>query len=67
MAELTSAQDRKGLSVDELSKASGVHYETVRAVLGGRSAAPNFFIIADLARALKLRLDGLDQKSRPRT
>lgn len=65
VAELSAARGRFGLSIDDLSKVSGVHYETVRAVLVGRSAAPNFFIVADLARALKLDLDGLDRKSQP--
>ncbi|HUY24613.1 MAG TPA: helix-turn-helix transcriptional regulator [Candidatus Saccharimonadales bacterium] len=65
VAELIAARDRIGLSIDALSKTSGVHYETVRAVLGGRSAAPNFFIVADLARALKVRLEALDRKSQP--
>lgn len=64
VAELRGARDRLGLSIDGLSKSSGVHYETVRAVLAGRTAAPNFFIVADLARALKVGLDGLDRKSR---
>jgi lambda repressor-like predicted transcriptional regulator len=63
--ELVAARERVGMSIDGLSKASGVHYETIRAVLSGRSAAPNFFIVADLARALKLRLDALDRKSLP--
>jgi hypothetical protein len=62
--ELGAARDRIGLSIDGLSKASGVHYETVRAVLAGRSTAPNFFVVADLARALQLGLDALDRKSR---
>jgi lambda repressor-like predicted transcriptional regulator len=64
VAELSTARSRSGLSIDSLSKESGVHYETVRAVLAGRSTAPNFFIVADLARALKVGLDGLDRKSR---
>jgi hypothetical protein len=48
IAELDAARDRIGISIDGLAKASGVHYETVRAVLAGRSSAPNFFIVADL-------------------
>ena len=53
------------MSIHDLSKESGVHYETVRAVMSGKSVGPSFFIVADLARALKLRLDGLDKKSQP--
>lgn len=58
-ADLESARRYKQLSVDDLARASGVHYETVRAVLGGRSAGPSFFIVADLARALRTPLGRL--------
>jgi hypothetical protein len=61
---LDAARDRAGWSVHELSLESGVHYETVRAVLAGRSAGPSFFIVADLARALHLPLDRLDRRTR---
>ena len=63
VAQLDAARSKRTLSVHDLSTASGVHYETVRAVLGGRSAGPSFFIIADLARALQLPLEQLDKKS----
>ena len=62
---LSAARDKRHWSVHDLSTASGVHYETVRSVLTGKSAGPNFFIVADLARALRLPLDQLDARTRP--
>lgn len=56
---LETARGQRQLSVNDLAVASGVHYETVRAVLGGKSAGPSFFIVADLARVLELSLDQL--------
>lgn len=61
---LSAARDKRRLSVQELSTASGVHYETVRSVLGGKSAGPSFFIVADLARALQVPLDQLDKRTK---
>jgi len=61
---LEAARGQRQLSVNDLAVASGVHYETVRAVLGGRSAGPSFFIVADLARALELSLDQLARQAR---
>ena len=65
VAELSAARERKGVSVYDLAIASGVHYETVRAVLSGRSVGPSFFTVADLARTLKVSLARIDQLSRP--
>ena len=64
VAALAEARTDLQWSVHDLSAASGVHYETVRAVLAGKSAGPSFFIVADLARALDLSLEQLDQRSR---
>ncbi len=64
VASLANARDARGWSVHDLSTASGVHYETVRAVLSGRSAGPSFFTVADLARALRVPLEQLDEGSR---
>jgi hypothetical protein len=63
VAVLEAARDTRDLSVHDLSITSGVHYETVRAVLAGKSAGPSFFIVADLARALDLPLDQLDGRA----
>ncbi len=64
VAALEGARDKRRLSVHDLSTASGVHYETVRAVLGGKSAGPSFFIVADLARALQVPLEQLDKRTK---
>lgn len=64
VAALDAARAKQRLSVHDLSTVSGVHYETVRAVLGGRSSGPSFFIVADLARALQLPLEQLDKKAK---
>lgn len=64
VAVLDAARGKRRLSVQELSSASGVHYETVRSVLGGKSAGPSFFIVADLARALELQLEQLDKRTK---
>lgn len=64
VANLVTARHKRGLSVQELSTESGVHYETVRAVLGGKSAGPSFFIVADLARALRVPLEQLDRRTK---
>lgn len=58
-AALESQRGRRQLTVNDLAVASGVHYETVRAVLAGKSAGPSFFIVADLAGALGLSLNEL--------
>jgi hypothetical protein len=62
---LAGAKDQQRLSVQDLSTASGVHYETVRSLLAGKSAGPSFFIVADLARALEVPLDRLDARTKP--
>jgi transcriptional regulator with XRE-family HTH domain len=62
---LAGARDLQHLSVQDLSTASGVHYETVRSLLAGKSAGPSFFIVADLARALEVPLDQLDARTKP--
>lgn len=64
IAALDTARGKQRLSVHDLSTASGVHYETVRAVLGGKSAGPSFFIVADLARALLVPLEQLDKRTK---
>ena len=51
------------LSVDDLSKESNVHYETVRALLAGKSVGPSFFLVADLAKALEVQLDELAKEA----
>jgi transcriptional regulator with XRE-family HTH domain len=60
---LETGREARRLSINDLAVDSGVHYETVRAVLGGKSAGPCFFIVADLARALGLSLDELARQS----
>ena len=52
------------MSVQELSVVSGVHYETVRSVLGAKSAGPSFFIVVDLAAALDVPLESLKKGAR---
>ena len=60
---LETERRARRLSINDLAVDSAVHYETVRAVLGGKSAGPSFFIVADLARALGLSLDELARQS----
>lgn len=64
-AFLSGARDQRQLSVQDLSTASGVHYETVRSLLAAKSAGPSFFIVADLARALEVPLEQLDSRTKP--
>jgi hypothetical protein len=57
-------KDDQGLSVQAIADESAVGYETVRAVLSARSSGPNFFLVADIARVLHVRLDDLDGRAR---
>jgi transcriptional regulator with XRE-family HTH domain len=52
------------LSVQEIADESGLGYETVRALLSAKSAGPSFFLVVDLARALKVSLKHLAESSR---
>lgn len=63
-AVLSAARAKRRWSVQELSIESGVHYETVRSVLVGKSAGPSFFIVADLARALQVPLEQLGRRTK---
>jgi len=69
VAELVRVRDEKGWSVQQLSDASGVGYETIRTLLGppkpGRNRqGPSFFVVADVAAALKVPLPKLDRAAR---
>jgi DNA-binding phage protein len=57
-------KDERRLSVQAIADESQVGYETVRAVLSARSSGPSFFLVADIARALHVRLDVLDRRAR---
>lgn len=50
---------KKELSIQQISSQSGIPYVTVRAILNGQSAGPNFFYIAALADVLEVKLDKL--------
>jgi hypothetical protein len=50
--------------VQDLSTSANLRYETVRALLGGKSVGPSFFLVVDLAKALDVSLDELARKSR---
>lgn len=63
-ASLEQRKSERDISIQDLSAQSGVRYETVRALLSGRSAGPSFFLVADLAIALGATLDDLAQESR---
>jgi len=52
------------LSVQEIADRSGLGYETVRALLLAKSAGPSFFLVVDLARAMKLSLNKLAESTR---
>ena len=52
------------LTIDKLATDSKIGYPTVCALLTGKSAGPNFFLIADLAKALGASLDELAEETR---
>ena len=52
------------LSVQDLSTNSNVRYETIRALLAGKSVGPSFFLVADLAAALDVELDEIAKEAR---
>ena len=52
------------LSVQDLSTNSNVRYETIRALLAGKSVGPSFFLVADLAAALDVELDEIAREAR---
>lgn len=52
------------LSVQDLSTNSNVRYETIRALLAGKSVGPSFFLVADLAAALDVKLDEIAKEAR---
>jgi transcriptional regulator with XRE-family HTH domain len=60
------ARSRQGLSQQELAARSGVAYATVRKIERGETANPGFFTVADIARALGLRLDVMTGRGRRR-
>lgn len=63
LAELL--QQHKGdRPVQDVASASTLRYETVRALLAGRSVGPSFFLVADLARVLDASLDDLADRTR---
>ncbi|MDE0613417.1 MAG: helix-turn-helix transcriptional regulator [bacterium] len=57
--ELARQKRKKDLSVQDISDKSGIPYQTVRALLDGKSAGPSFFLIVDLADALGLSVAAL--------
>ena len=61
---LSARQDELDISIQDLSTRSSVRYETVRMLLTGRRVSPSFFLVADLAKALGLKLDELARKTR---
>ena len=56
---MKDAKREKKLSIQQLSSQSGIAYQTVRAILSGRSAGPSFFYVAELAAVLDVKLDKL--------
>ena len=52
------------MSVQDLSTNSNVRYETIRALLAGKSVGPSFFLVADLAAALDVELDEIAKEAR---
>ena len=61
---LNREKEEEGATVQELADATGLGYETVRALLTARSAGPSFFLVADLVRALNLDLADIDEQTR---
>jgi hypothetical protein len=57
-------KENRELSVQEIADSSGLRYETVRALLSARSAGPSFFLVADLASALRISLNTLARETR---
>lgn len=57
--KLTQALRRKGWTMTELSRRSGVPYDTVFNVLHARRKRPHFQLVGRLARALEVSLDTL--------
>ena len=56
---LKDAKGKKELSIQQISSRSGVPYQTVRAILSGKSAGPSLFHVAGIAAALDVKLDKL--------
>lgn len=57
---------RGGTSVSALASSSGVNLDTWRKLEQGSVPAPGFFLVADIAGALKVSLDDLVSAARKR-
>lgn len=55
---------RAGKPAADVADASGVRLDTLRKLEQGGIPTPGFFLIADLARALRVDLDALDDEVR---
>ena len=61
---LSARQAELDISIQDLSTRSNVRYETVRLLLAGKRVSPSFFLVADLAEALGMKLEELARKTR---
>lgn len=66
---LAQRKEERGWSLQDLANESAVHYETLRTLLapakpGRKRQGPSFFLVADVAAALKIPLKKLDEVSR---
>jgi transcriptional regulator with XRE-family HTH domain len=64
---LRRTRSHQGLSQQKLAARSGVAYATVRKIERGETANPGFFTVADIARALGLKLDLMANRGRRRS
>ena len=63
---IRNARDKKGYSREVLARAVDVSSETIRKIEEATTASPGVFLIADLARALDLKLINLVKKTKKR-
>jgi transcriptional regulator with XRE-family HTH domain len=62
---IRQAVKTKGWTLRELERRSGVPYDTIYNVVHGRRQDPRFSVVAKLARALEISLDGLAEDPTP--
>lgn len=56
---LKERQEGIGMATEDLARASGINRRTLDKYFEGESPSPSFFLIAALARALRMSLDEL--------
>lgn len=63
-AALKRAREQSELrQVGPLAAEAGVSVDTIRSIESGRAVAPTFFVVANLARVLRVALDDLAREA----